>query len=363
MRASSRSRRDGPGRWLLVLGSVVLLAAPWARADEASVLEFPHNGPGLVAMVAPISVDFAELGARYANIRRVVGPGVPLRAVDARRLISRRDWDAALGRVPCEPWNGYGADALATWMDAVRRVSSQPPTRPVSGAFLREIHRWAMSGHYFKGYERRRIQAALGRGQITRAEHDALLARVERGERVYFSGADHARLPGAFRSDPLDSFVHNGESFLPDGRRYMIRDELDRLRSNRLFSVDETSLVEIRPGRFLGAVHYPAVHRIEEEVRNVLERAERALQRPVPPAEVVRAVVETGRDLMSIHPFIDGNGRTIRLLADFMLNVRGLPPPLYPNELDVMMTLDEAFHFTLRGMVDYVGRTEGVLLR
>ncbi|MBI4860148.1 MAG: Fic family protein [Candidatus Riflebacteria bacterium] len=215
-----------------------------------------------------------------------------------------------------------------------------------------------MRGHYFVGYERRRVRAALAGRRISRTLHDVILRHMVRGRRVYFSGVDHEQLVGVYRSDPLESFVHNGESFLPDGRRYLIPDELDRLRSNRFFRVDESSIVRIGPEKILGTVHYVAVHSVGENVRTVLENADRRLRRPSSPHRAVRTIVTLARDLLSIHPFIDGNGRTVRLLADHLLSCRGLPPCLYPNELDLLMTEDEAYHFTLRGMCAYVDEME-----
>lgn len=47
------------------------------------------------------------------------------------------------------------------------------------------------------------------------------------------------------------------------------------------------------------------------------------------PADPLRTVARLEHWLLGIHPFNDGNGRTVRLLADYLLRSLGLPTPLY----------------------------------
>ncbi|MCA9540273.1 MAG: Fic family protein, partial [Myxococcales bacterium] len=53
----------------------------------------------------------------------------------------------------------------------------------------------------------------------------------------------------------------------------------------------------------------------------------------------VAFAAEAQRRFVSIHPFVDGNGRTSRLLMDNALQRRGLPPALlHDTEGDLYMT-------------------------
>lgn len=354
-----------PSRWAGRLGILILalacVASALAAGSEVGVLDFPHNGTGLRHLVAPIAVDLRDLAVRYARVRGLCPAESPLRAVDARRLISRRDWSIAEGKVPCEPWNVYGSATLAAWFHTVQWLMDRPAARPLTPGLLREIHRRVTSGHPFAGYVRRRVLARARTGALKDVQARSLLARLARGDLVAFDDIDPRTLPGAFRSENLDTFVHSGESVLPDGRRYLVTDEITRLRANRLFCVDDSSLTPLAPGRLFGQVNYLPPARVAAAVDLELDRFNRFIERARGPAEVVRLTVQLSRALVSVHPFVDGNGRAIRLLVDFILQHHGLPPPLYPNELDMMMTDDEAVNYTLRAMVAYVEAMEGAL--
>ena len=56
------------------------------------------------------------------------------------------------------------------------------------------------------------------------------------------------------------------------------------------------------------------------------------------------------KKLISIHPFVDGNGRTIRLMRDLIYTQFNLPPPYLVSENELFMTESELIESTLVGM-------------
>jgi fido (protein-threonine AMPylation protein) len=47
--------------------------------------------------------------------------------------------------------------------------------------------------------------------------------------------------------------------------------------------------------------------------------------------EIINVAADFQRELVSIHPFRDGNGRISRLTMDYVLVSKGLPPPHIEN--------------------------------
>ena len=90
-----------------------------------------------------------------------------------------------------------------------------------------------------------------------------------------------------------------------------------------------------------GADHVPpdALH-VESEMQSFISwyQTEGASLHPVERAARVHA------DFVKIHPFVDGNGRTSRLLMNLELMKSGFPPVVLPveNRLEYYETLDRA---------------------
>lgn len=63
--------------------------------------------------------------------------------------------------------------------------------------------------------------------------------------------------------------------------------------------------------------------------------------------------------LVDIHPFVDGNGRTARLLMNLILMSKGYPPTviLKTERQKYYQTLDEAHRGNLKPFVDFMGRS------
>ncbi len=58
--------------------------------------------------------------------------------------------------------------------------------------------------------------------------------------------------------------------------------------------------------------------------------------------DVIKAVGRFHHQFVSIHPFINGNGRTARLITEFLLNKYGIPPPLWTfSGEDVVLSVSD----------------------
>ena len=278
--------------------------------------------------------------------------------IEARRLINQEDWVKAAKTKGEQRHLYYGKTPIEDWFKGRDYVLSIPEGRAIDHTLLKDIHRVTTQNHTFHGFEGRRIRARFDKGEISREEFRELLDQAYKNNKEV-SGVPHSSLVGKYRSDLIDQIEHRGSSFDSSGKRYFTEKELQSLRANKYVTIDEKSIKPLviggKPAGFMGKASYMDVQKINENVDWVLLAFDRSLKKAGGNLNMVlEATVKMGRDLMSIHPFLDGNGRTIRLLMDFALKKYGLPPSLYPNEQDFIMSTEELIDFTRKGMRDYL---------
>lgn len=68
---------------------------------------------------------------------------------------------------------------------------------------------------------------------------------------------------------------------------------------------------------------------LEELTARMWEEAKTDIKKASTAQEAISAAAHFQRNLASVHPFLDGNGRLVRVLTEKLLESRGLPSPLY----------------------------------
>lgn len=299
-------------------------------------------------LLASLREDFARL--RAAPGWKEIDP-----AIDACRLFNPTDWARFQKENPDAPWLGYGETGWGDWASAARFVARDADHDPVSVPLLLKLHRIALARYYFQGFEKRRIEHAMEAGLLQTERGNELLRLIAGdGRKLNFSGVNHAELAGKFRWDELERFPHDGEWIDETGRRLMTAYEVSRIRQIPYWKPRKTPMPEIAPGAIFGEFLYPDAKTASREVRRVLNRVRGRLSRSRTDLEVVRIVADMDQRLLAIHPFIDGNGRTIRLLGDLILRRRGLPPPVFLPENELFMTTDQLVVTYVDGMQRWV---------
>lgn len=77
-------------------------------------------------------------------------------------------------------------------------------------------------------------------------------------------------------------------------------------------------------------IAFTPAHEIAEALEDVWQKSQ------AEPEPCVRAAL-LGQELLSVHPFEDGNGRTVRLFVDLYLQAEDYPPPRFESPLDFFM--------------------------
>lgn len=294
--------------------------------------------------------NFSEIREAYQELlRKRKRLGNP--AIDGQRLINPDDW--ILAQSTPKPWTYYGRGTMGAWLDAMRFVQADAGGAPLSLELLQKLHKLATRGMPFHGYEGRRIRARFEAGEITKDEFRSLLERAYKHNEAV-SGVPHDKLRGVLRSEKIDAIWHSGSSRDAAIGRFFTRDELERVRKNLYMDVDEAHLKEVAPGKFEGRAYFFEVENVERAINVILRRTNTVLAHEPDPTKKLAEIIQMETDLLSIHPFLDGNGRTVRLLGDLLRKRTGFPPPLYPNENDLTMTRAEALEFHRKAMIDYV---------
>ena len=276
-------------------------------------------------------------------------------SVDARRLVNRGDWAVAQSQLGDRAHLAYSARTWDAWVRAAQYARTHAH-KGLTPDLLKRINFEAMDGLPLHGFEGRRLRLAYDQGEMTREQLKAKLADVYEKD-ANPSGVDHHTLVGKFRSDPLDEIKHAGSSYDRDIGRYFTKDELEAARQNPHMRVDAKSVKEVRPGVFEAVSYYTAPGKVPASVDKVFEALNRDLAAAQKDYDVVRAVARMQKDLVVIHPFLDGNGRSVRLLGDLILERRGLPPPLLGSEEELTKSVNELTTDMIEGMEKYVEQT------
>jgi fido (protein-threonine AMPylation protein) len=252
-------------------------------------------------------------------------------SVEARRFMNASDWKIAQKKDPLRPWSYYGEETWNDWLNGARFVAKGAQGEPLSEKLLKKIHRISNQHNEFSGFYRRRS------------------TDLEMGAPV----PSQTSLLGKYRTD---EFVHNGELMYGNGERFLTRFEIERASRNPLLKVDHFEAVI--PGVYTGAISFPAPTAIPKLVKDLIQDANTKLAQTPGMLEKITIISQLEKDLITVHPFFDGNGRSIRFLTDLAYTRLGLPAPYVTDRWDMFMTVNERIGFTLKGMLEHAKQAE-----
>ena len=88
-------------------------------------------------------------------------------------------------------------------------------------------------------------------------------------------------------------------------------------------------------------------------IDQIFKETSMALKESNTDREYIKNVILLYKALISIHPFLDGNGRTIRLLCDALYLHRKLPVPLSIESMDYFTSSSELMEETIKKMKEF----------
>jgi fido (protein-threonine AMPylation protein) len=244
------------------------------------------------------------------------------------------------------PW--LNPQEFRDWKNAYGVYVRAGNTHEISLETLQEIHKATMSNAFFSGFERRRVRRDYRSDKITKSEAIEKLAEID--QLKTYTGTKSKSLAGKLREKALDSFVFEGDLQDADLRRYIPTEELEGLLANPYFRIEKDSLVKIDEERYQARFHYVPPRLVEQEVQNVIRVAANKLREAKDAESYIRTALILNKDLISIHPFLDGNGRSIRLFIDMILAKRNYPLPLTPFEKEYSSGIDTILRQTATEM-------------
>lgn len=310
------------------------------------VLEMPPR------LENPVPVDrkISLLQKWKALFLRKTQPTLPeATAADLLRMQSRARYEAEVQKQNENPLSVYPEKGIQAYSEALKFVHTAAQNKQTLNIDLfKTIHKHALKGHIFEGYYRRRVRDMYNKNQISEREAAERIADISK-----YIDAQNELLPGTFREQALDNFVMTGLRTDEKGNYYYTKEDLYAVSINPYFRLEMGSVRESAPGRYEANVLLMPVEKVEAQVRTVLQKAREELDYAKNDYEYMMAVLKLQQALISIHPFQDGNGRTVKLLSDFLYLQRGIAPPLHPITNDYSLTLGELYRETVQEMKAY----------
>lgn len=271
---------------------------------------------------------------------------------DLRRVESRKNYIEQKKNGNNNPLNIYPAEGIKSFENALVFVNQESKkNRDLSVELLKDIHRIALKDHFFEGYYRRRIRQEYLYGNISKQEALTQLANIHTQK-----DNTNQLLAGTFRNEKIDNYVMTGLDIDTNGHRSYTSSDLFSIATNPFFRIEAGSIKK-NPKQFDKVdanVLFLPVEKIESTIKSLINQAREDLSLPQSDYEYTIKVLQLQQNLISIHPFHDGNGRAIKLLSDFLFLKRGLAPPLHANNDDYTLSINELYRQTVHEMNAYL---------
>lgn len=340
MRVLGRSGRDIENM-SDVPAEAEVLYFPFTRFRIEKVTQEPANREGY-------QTYFVDLVEEFLPAPRIGNSDLKAAARDwglnTRRLMTRSEYSELLATKRLDDFARESESV--NWRETWDWILHQTERRKIDVELLREIHARIMTGSLMKGYERRRVRQAYQNGTIDEPTALEALRKINLGEP--FTSKPQRPLGGVFRED-LDLLIDRSEAPSPLPANF-----LQWASQNDFMRVDAETVRPLAPDKVGVDIYLADPKRIPELLDKVFRRFERANEEPLSNEDYVRVVTELEMNLLAIHPFMDGNGRSIRLLRDALLLRRGLPPPLSVTEDDFYKPLEMQWRERVREMQAYL---------
>ncbi len=226
------------------------------------------------------------------------------------------------------------------YYDGLYAAGARNPEHRYSAATFES---WAQGAEHVRGAAEASRGRALEPGEFTRVMQEAHVAAARGMVEIHEShlkGDDLGRL----RSRPEDHVQLGGMTHAMDAHTASL------LARNPYLSPDQMVLDE-KDGVVTRSVIFARGPDVPGMVAE-LDAWVRANESRLPPEQLA---AEVHHRLVSIHPFMDGNGRTSKLMADFVLQRAGIEPPVW-RQGDVMKNV-ERWPEAVREGVDFAHGT------
>ena len=138
-----------------------------------------------------------------------------------------------------------------------------------------------------------------------------------------------SKYSGHFRSSDSDYFISNGDHLDSSGQRYFKPNEIEGYLDNPFFFVQNVKKKSEQ--MFEADAHFVVPKEIEGIINMVLNEGQMAVTKSVSKRQYILNIFKLYKALISIHPFSDGNGRSIRLFIYSQLLKKNLPIEYFPT--------------------------------
>ncbi|MBR9704674.1 hypothetical protein GOV12_04630 [Candidatus Pacearchaeota archaeon] len=104
---------------------------------------------------------------------------------------------------------------------------------------------------------------------------------------------------------------------------------------------------------FIGEVKYSSPYKVRTLMQDLIKKYNTRIKAATTPEEIISVAADFQKDFVSIHPFINGNGRISRLLMDYVLKSKGLPHAHLENTLlDLSLSHEQWRKEVLKGITN-----------